>query len=779
MVVTEDDATDAVRHAADELVTFIAKSTGVTLPTASLPSDALPGGLTAIYVGFAGPSSHSALSGLLRRSVDDEYVIAPCDGTITIRGANEWGTLNGVYNFLERYVGVAWLMPTAIGEDVPQRSTISVSPRIVRSRPAFSQRMFSPLLAEPGTGGPYPAQYEWAQRNRLQGNYNKPVEFHHNLHTFFPVSRYGDRPDLYANGIVPASGVVTGWQPAFSNPETVDIVVDDILAMKAADPALRSVSLGVNDGAYTSYEIGKPIPETYYGWVNEVTSRVTAQHPDLKFGLLAYHELEVPPPFDLHPSVIPFLTEDRYAWVDPVTRQYREDQLLAWSQRATELGTYDYLYGSPYAVPRMYLSLLGEVYTTSHDVGVRYHYSELYPNWGEGPKPWVVSRLLWEPGADVTALVDEWCSRAVGDQAAASLSAYYRLWEDVWMTQISQSPWFIRRRTYQPFDSPSYLSSVDIATLDQAASLMDDVVATAETAPPAQRQRATTLARAHEYYDITARLYPRPVPVPGDTAAALELAQSVRDELPVREALVTRRADWLAEARTDPVLVQPLDPTRGGLTGLSAYNHYSVWALITFMRTHEPSGGEVTQWLSAHSDDHPSFTRLVNVITAALSPDANIFTNPGFEADFAGWATWVTDTGEFSISTTQSRSGNKSLQSVSVGRGGPIQPLAVGTGILASQFWVKADPGMGEASVQFALNLFNSANQRVGTVRGESLALRTLEGTWRPVTSVEEFAPPTDPARAVATAQFVPVLTGVPEGANVWFDDAEAIFVAS
>lgn len=51
-------------------------------------------------------------------------------------------------------------MPTTIGEDVPQRSTISVSPRIVSSEPAFIQRMFSPLVAKPGTGGPYPAQYE-------------------------------------------------------------------------------------------------------------------------------------------------------------------------------------------------------------------------------------------------------------------------------------------------------------------------------------------------------------------------------------------------------------------------------------------------------------------------------------------------------------------------------------------------------------------------------------------------------------------------------------------
>ncbi|CAM3491143.1 DUF4838 domain-containing protein [Occultella aeris] len=781
VVVTADNASATVRHAADELITFVAKSTGVTLPNATLPSGHLPVGLAPIYVGFAGPGSHSALRGAMRRLSDDGFVIAPDiqPASITIQGPTDWGTLNGVYDFLERYLGVAWLMPTTVGEDVPQRAEIRVPPRIVRSAPAFGQRAVSPLLLEPGTGGPYPSQYEWAQRNRLQGNYNRPVEFHHNLHTFFPVATYGDRPDLYANGIVPASGVVVGWQPAFSNPETVDIVVGDILAMLAEDSSLTSVSLGVNDGSFTSYESGRPIPETYYGWVNEVAARVTAVHSDMRFGLLAYHDLEVPPPFELHPSVIPFLTEDRYAWIDPETRQYREDQLLEWSQRATELGTYDYLYGSPYAVPRMYLPLLADVYRTTYDLGVRYHYAELYPNWGEGPKPWVVPRLLWDPNADVSGLVADWCRRAVGDSAAVELAAYYQIWEDVWSNEIAQSPWFIGRRTYQPFDSPSYLAAVAPSTLDQAKALMEDVVATAATATPQQRERARTLASAHEYYDLTARLFPRTVPIPATTAAALELAQATLGDLPTREALVARRTDWLAEAATDPLLVQALDPSRGGLSGLSANNHYPIWTLIQFLRSHEPSGGEVSRWLADHRADHPSFTRIADIIATALDPGANVFTNPGYEEGMEGWESWATTTGEHTISTAETRSGSHSLEAWSVDRGGPIQVLGIGPGILASQFWLKAGPDIGEATIQFAFNLFNSAAQRVGTVRGEALPLKQFVGEWRSLTSVEEFAIPADPRRTVATAQFCPILTGMPDGSSVWFDDAEAYFVPS
>lgn len=589
------------------------------------------------------------------------------------------------------------------------------------------------------------------------------------------MSRYGDRPELYANGIVPKPGVATRWQPAFSNPETIDIVVRDILEIMARNPARASVSLGVNDGG--GYEAGKPIPETYYGWVNQVVARVTAVYSRLRFGLLAYNDLEVPPPFALHPSVIPFLTEDRYAWIDPRTRQSGEDLLHAWSQHATELGTYDYLYGSPYAVPRMYLSLLGEVYAKTRELGVRYHYSELYPNWGEGPKPWVIAQLLRNPYADVAALVDDWCRRAVGSQAAGILAEYYRLWEEVWTTRIAQSPWFISGRTYQPFDAPGYLAAVDIATLDRANSLMNDVVTQAEAGSQDHQQRASKLAEAHEYYDLTARLYPRPVPIPGDAPAALDLTQAVLDELRSRENLLSRRAQWLAAAKSDPILVQPLAPSLGGLAVLSAYNHYPVWALIAFLRAHEPAGGEVTQWLAAHRTDHPSFTRVVDVIMAAVAPGNNIVKNPGFEANLNSWSMWVTDTGAFQISTAQSHSGSQALRAVAVRRGGPIQTLEVGTGILVSRLWVKADPGMGDATIQNAMNLFNSANQPVGTVRGESMALQGYEDGWQPLTSWEEFTAPTNPDNAVATAQFVPILTGVPEGKSIYIDDVEAIFV--
>ncbi|HCU33987.1 MAG TPA: hypothetical protein DGT21_00660, partial [Armatimonadetes bacterium] len=60
------------------------------------------------------------------------------------------------------------------------------------------------------------------------------------------------------------------------------------------------------------------------------------------------------------------------------------------------------------------------------------HYAEIYPNWGEGPKPYIHLKLWWNPDRDVDALLDEWYVRCVGPDAAASLKQYYAIWERFW-----------------------------------------------------------------------------------------------------------------------------------------------------------------------------------------------------------------------------------------------------------------------------------------------------------------------------------------------------------
>ncbi|NUR89735.1 MAG: hypothetical protein HOY71_37115, partial [Nonomuraea sp.] len=172
-------------EAAAELVAYVERATGVRLPRTAGP------GLMPIHVGVNGPDP--AVPGLLTKLDRDGFVIRPYQGSLTVVGPSPSGTANGVREFLERHVGVRWLMPGPDGDDVPALSGLDAPEVPLCGRPAFGMRSFSPIRDTR-----FPLQQQWARRNRLQTTTTEPIAFHHNLHTLFPVERYGQsHPEYY------------------------------------------------------------------------------------------------------------------------------------------------------------------------------------------------------------------------------------------------------------------------------------------------------------------------------------------------------------------------------------------------------------------------------------------------------------------------------------------------------------------------------------------------------------------------------------------------------
>lgn len=120
-VVVAQDAPEQVSAAAELLVSYIERSTGAAIPVAN----EAPAGGVAIHVGKT-PRAEAA--GIDQSDLDtDGFDIAfPDESTIVILGAGEWGTEFGVCEFLERYVGVRWVMP---GPDGTRRSSSPTSRR--------------------------------------------------------------------------------------------------------------------------------------------------------------------------------------------------------------------------------------------------------------------------------------------------------------------------------------------------------------------------------------------------------------------------------------------------------------------------------------------------------------------------------------------------------------------------------------------------------------------------------------------------------------------------
>lgn len=729
--------------AAETLVEYVYKSTGATLPVIS--ADELPTGgdpdEVVIRLGTAASvaGDDPALDALLADLGDDGFVIHAAGNRLTIAGPTIWGTNNGVFDFLERYVGVRWLMPGAAGEDVPSLSGLTVSDADVREQPAFGYRVFSPLHDDPANDkNAIQVQQQWAQHNRMQGFYNAPIAFHHNLYSLFPVEIYGQtHPEFYPKGVPPAPGVQINWQPCFSEEGTIDAAVAGILAYFQANPDVASFSLGVNDGGIGSFCEANPV-QAYYSWVNEVVERVLQVYPDKWFGLLAYHVLETPPSFTLNPRVVPFITNDRTAWADAAVRSAGHSLTEEWLQAASQIGYYDYIYGSPYLVPRVYPHLMADNYRYAHDHGVAAQYAELYPNWGEGPKPWIAAKLQWNPDTDVDDLLDEWYERAVGPDAAPYLAAYYDHWEQFWTERAPELPWFLPGATYQNFTDPSYLEDITAEEIADNRELLETVVAEADT--PERQTRASMLLRAFEYYEASMLSYPRAVEPPADENEALALLEQGVDSFDERMAMAVKRTELLDEFKLDPALKHGMDARSFSSLVWSGWNTNEFWALIDYMKEWEPSGGALRDEALSLAQNAPTAeARGYAALLLDTAEAPSLTQNPSFESGNGDTAPpWElldrsTSTRAVARSTGAAYSGTVSMQVYGRGWGGPTQTIDVQPGFANLKFRYHIPTGGNTAvSMQWGFDLLDAQGNWLSnsTVRSAVTSLAAAEGSW-------------------------------------------------
>lgn len=793
VIAIPDQAVAGVVQAAAELADYVERSTGAELPILTmteLASAGLGSETAIVYVGTTAaggdPDVEDALDGLDR----DGFVIHPDGHTVTIIGPSVWGTKNGVSEFLERYLGVRWLYPGADGEDVPQQADLEVPPADVVEEPAFTFRMLSPLGFDPYASGLSELakqQMLWTQRNRLQGSYNGAIRFHHNLYNLFSPSVFGStHPEFYPNGTPPASNSVSGWQPCFSNPDTVTAAIDAINDYFSIRPHEKSYSLGVNDGGgYCEQNPSHPdypgttnslgfldMSDIYYDWVNQVAEGVLQTYPDKWFGVMAYTNVAEPPSFALNDRIVPLISRDRMTWADEDAREVGEQQVEDWKLNAAQIGFYDYVYGVSYALPRIYPHLMADNYAYDADEPVVGQYAELYGNLGDGPKAYVSAKLQWNPEADVDDLLDEWYERMVGPVAADDLAAYYAIWENFWTERVPDSAWFQNNKTatYLPFTDASYMALVTDEELADSRALLESVKLNATT--PGQEARADKLLQMFEYYEASGMSYPRPMETPLDANAAIALLDRFQDSIDLAE----RRKQIIPELAGDPALMFPSQPPFAAWDG---WNPSIFWTLSDYIRANEPSGGTVTTVVyNASVSPTPSKTRdFAQAILHSLS-GPNLTSNPSFESGTTvptSWSLWVQDVGSITRSTNEAYSGGASALVSGITRGGPNQTFAIHSGVAAARVrFYSPSNTTSTGTITWTLNLKTAAGQNLKTIVGDPVKLNATPGAWSTAELLKEI-PETVNGQQVTQGQFIITLDKVGAGNIVYLDDA-AVF---
>jgi len=558
VIVYPEKADPKVIDAARTLQHYVKESTGASLQVMSRDwALALQSDINRIYVGFNPYKNYADQLSALKK---DGFMIDAGDKSITIIGADKWSTEFGVYRFLEKYTGTVWLMPGPDGEDVRPSDTIIVPGGLFSDEPDAIGRHFFGTEAEWGLH----ANAQWAVRNLMHNSLN----FHHNMNKLFDPAVFSEHPEYYPGGKIPTHDFE--WQVCF-NDQTSAAAVARIVEFFGNNPDEISYSLAINDSKnYCAADIARSpdinsmgaidLSDVYYAWVNDVAEGVTTynngEFADKYFGLLAYWNVLEPPSFSLHENVVPYLTVDRMTWGKPDEKVNGHALTEAWTAVAANLGFYEYIYGSQYHVPRIYMETLSEMYKYAADNKVIGHVGELFPNFGgEGAKPWALAKLQWDADLDVNDLTYEWYERAVGEEAAPYLEQYYAIWENFWTNQIFATEWYNDwanrevRENWLPFNDLRYLQDVTEEDLTHARVLMEQVVAHAGAGK--QQVRADKMMKSFEYYEASAKSFPR---TSAAEPANLEQAEQYLAFIKASPAYAKTRVQLRNEFMGDPIL---------------------------------------------------------------------------------------------------------------------------------------------------------------------------------------------------------------------------------
>ena len=486
---------------------YIKESTGVTIPleSTSLKSQ----DQEHIHLTIEQKTNH-LLSVEIFKKYEGFLIDFSQPNHIWLKGYSKLGLEFAVYEFLELFLGIRWLFPGKLGEFIPQNKALIIQSKNIIQFPAFAVRHLGGLKNS--------IALTWAKRHRM----GERINLSHNLHNIFPINSYlKTYPYIYPQkkGKTDIPFEKVGWQPCFKNPKTIDIAVDHIKSLCKKNPAIQSFSLSTNDAftatsgfcesdynkiTYNSW--GYPnASDFYYQWTNIVVQKVLEKYPNKLFGTLAYMETaSAPNKFRLNDHIITFLTEDRLRWVNPSCDSKARQWVDEWSKQSKNIGFYDYFYGTPYVLPRIYFHHMASIYRYAYEKGVIAVCAEAYPNWGEGPKLYLAMKLFWNPWLEVDNLLNDWYVCCVGKHAAKYLSQYFSLWESFWM-KIDKTKWFYNKSMYMAFWSPSYLNYAQLSDIQQSRYLLEKTVIKAQT--HSQKMRARFFLNAFEYYEASAISY--------------------------------------------------------------------------------------------------------------------------------------------------------------------------------------------------------------------------------------------------------------------------------
>lgn len=395
---------------------------------------------------------------LATNSVSNEFTFAP-PGVFQSNG-----TLNAVYDCLERYCDVRWYAPGEIGVVCPRTKTLIVRGDDLRRRVAMPYRWIAgPQLYLPTPEDKVPARdnHVWKLRMRLGGT---PMTIGHSFYGFYDKF-LKDHPDWFAQGY-------TGKPPqlCYTNPELVAQVVrnardyfdgkavtggaaasGDIFGLVPMDNSswckCPRCQAELNRAEEKNEQFNNGLASDYlWNFTNKVAREVAKTHPDkwlgqLAYSTYAYYPVKVKPE---HNVAVQLCLHTRNWWCPSMEANDRR-VLREWTERRdrpvylwlyycfpalnAKYGNYPYWPGffAHQCVEQVGLyhqaGICGMFIENSSECGATYLMDQL--------EYYVTFKLADDPKLDGKKLIEDFFARYYG-AAARPMKALYERIEDIY-----------------------------------------------------------------------------------------------------------------------------------------------------------------------------------------------------------------------------------------------------------------------------------------------------------------------------------------------------------
>ncbi|MBP8952747.1 MAG: DUF4838 domain-containing protein [Armatimonadetes bacterium] len=475
-IVHAPDAPPSVIEAAREVQRVILASTGARLEIKQEPTEPMI---------CLGQTPWTVQSGITTQGLaDDGFIIRTVGPNVFIAGKDypadkpPWagwhsrGTLFGAYDFLERVVGVRWLLPGEVGEDIPVHKSLGVPEMDLTCEPDFPIRLITDVQDQRPPGDKAPSQpLLWLHRNKIPSKLDgRKLQHTHSWGIHISQELASAHPEWLAKdeaGNPRTFSRHSAVKYCTSNTDMLDAFAEGVCRWLEKFPSQRSAPISPSDGGdfclcpacqalVTTDPHGRPsYTNLILRFYNDIARRVKTKYPDRLLAGYVYYNYMYPPSeaVAMEPNVVLVWAPLNYygrGLQKPVYKEEHRRVLDDWLRVTPNFVLHNYstwmraFNGTP--LPPA-LDILKQELPNAHAAGAIGADMIGLGAWGYGgPTNYILARQMWDVSVDVDALFVEWLQRAYGPGWEPMYRMYMMLEE--------------RMRDWKQAESPVYQSQM-------------------------------------------------------------------------------------------------------------------------------------------------------------------------------------------------------------------------------------------------------------------------------------------------------------------------------